>query len=120
MPERVQLKRTKGWRMPPNTVKVDRTTRWGNPWKIGEFGPMDRCAPDAEGATGLFRMMLGDSEMRRNAGYPLDISPLHGRNLACWCPLPAAGKPDYCHAAVLLEFANAASPFQVTGDNNAG
>jgi hypothetical protein len=29
-PQRIQLKRTKGWRMPANTVKVDRTTRWGN------------------------------------------------------------------------------------------
>lgn len=33
-PHRVQLKRTKGWRMPPNTVKVDRTTRWGNPFNF--------------------------------------------------------------------------------------
>ena len=45
MPERIQLRRTKGWRMPPNTVKVDRTTRWGNPFTIsdakdaGYFGP---------------------------------------------------------------------------------
>ena len=27
MPERIQLRRAKGWRMPPNTVKVDRTGR---------------------------------------------------------------------------------------------
>ena len=32
-PTRIQLRRTKGWRMPENTVKVDRTTRWGNPFK---------------------------------------------------------------------------------------
>lgn len=31
-PVRVRLSRAKGWRMPPNTVKVDRTTRWGNPF----------------------------------------------------------------------------------------
>jgi len=37
-PERIQLKRTKGWRMPANTVKVDRTTRWGNPWRPGDPG----------------------------------------------------------------------------------
>ena len=30
-PRRVQLRRSKGWTMPPDTVKVDRTTRWGNP-----------------------------------------------------------------------------------------
>jgi len=31
---------------------------------------------------------------------------LAGRDLACWCPLPAAGEPDLCHAAVLLDVAN--------------
>ena len=99
--ERVQLSRAKGWRMPPNTVKVDRTTRWGNPWPIGEWGPLDRKAPDAEGAVGLFEAMLHDPEMRKAAGYPDDLSALRGKNLACWC------KPgELCHADVLLEYAN--------------
>jgi hypothetical protein len=31
-PARIQLSRAKGWRMPENTVKVDRSTRWGNPF----------------------------------------------------------------------------------------
>jgi hypothetical protein len=31
-PTRVQLRRTKGWRIPKNTVKVDRTTPFGNPF----------------------------------------------------------------------------------------
>jgi hypothetical protein len=39
-PQRVQLSRTKGWRMPVNTVKVDRTTRWGNPF---DFRRSDYC-----------------------------------------------------------------------------
>ena len=30
---RVQRKRTKGWRMPENTVYVGRPTKWGNPWR---------------------------------------------------------------------------------------
>ena len=34
MPKRIQLSRKKGWRMPPNTVKVDRSTKWGNPFII--------------------------------------------------------------------------------------
>jgi hypothetical protein len=37
-PYRIQLKRTKGWRMPANTVKVDRSTRWGNPFKVDYKG----------------------------------------------------------------------------------
>jgi hypothetical protein len=34
-PKRIQLRRTKGWRMPEGAVKVDRTTRWGNPFRLG-------------------------------------------------------------------------------------
>ena len=34
-PKRIQLRRTKGWRMPENTVKVARPTKWGNPFKVG-------------------------------------------------------------------------------------
>ena len=37
-PQRVQLKRSAGWKMPANTLKVDRTTRWGNPFTIAECG----------------------------------------------------------------------------------
>jgi hypothetical protein len=37
---RIQLSRRKGWRMPPDTVKVDRSTRWGNPWKVGTPGSL--------------------------------------------------------------------------------
>src|SRR5690242_6951114 len=33
-PVRIQLKRTKGWRMPPNTVKVTRPGKWGNPFNF--------------------------------------------------------------------------------------
>lgn len=38
LPQRVQLSRTHGWRMPPGAVKIDRSTIWGNPWKAGAPG----------------------------------------------------------------------------------
>jgi hypothetical protein len=98
-PQRVQLSRRKGWRMPENTLKVDRSTRWGNPFVIGG-GPMGRHALDHEGAVGFFLDMLRDPEMRQAAGYPSDLSPLRGKNLACWCT------GSFCHADVLLELAN--------------
>lgn len=53
MPERVQLSRRKGWRMPPNTVKVARPTRWGNPVRVGELG----CASN-ESAIAAYRRWL--------------------------------------------------------------
>jgi hypothetical protein len=92
MPERIQLKRTKGWRMPENTVKVDRTTRWGNPFPVEWFDG------DAARAVEAFRAFV-------NPGSPLAVSiplNLRGKNLACWCALDAP-----CHADVLLELANA-------------
>jgi len=33
-PYRVQLRRTKGWRKPDNTVVVARPSQWGNPFRV--------------------------------------------------------------------------------------
>jgi hypothetical protein len=100
-PQRIQLSRAKGWRMPPNTIKVDRTTRWGNPFPIGAEGPLGRTALDAEGAVGFFCAMLDDGELLSAANYPAELSDLRGKNLACWCKVGA-----WCHADVLIERAN--------------
>lgn len=34
MPERIQRKRVKGWRMPEGAVYVGRGSRWGNPFRV--------------------------------------------------------------------------------------
>lgn len=34
--KRIQRRRTKGWRMPDNTVYVGRGSKWGNPYALGE------------------------------------------------------------------------------------
>lgn len=39
-PRRVQLRRTKGWKMPENTVRVARPGKWGNPF---DFRKSDCC-----------------------------------------------------------------------------
>lgn len=33
-PQRIQLSRKKGWRLPPGAVVVARPTKWGNPYRI--------------------------------------------------------------------------------------
>lgn len=104
MPKRIVRKRTKGWRMPPNTVSVCRPGKWGNPFPVGKPGPMGRTAIDNEGAVGFFEQMLRDDELRREAGYPSDDEireALRGKDLACWCKLDQP-----CHADVLLDIAN--------------
>ncbi|WP_108397598.1 DUF4326 domain-containing protein [Devosia submarina] len=100
-PLRVQLSRRKGWRMPENTVSVGRPGMWGNPFAVGAPGPLGRTAHDRGGAVGFFRQMMEDPELLAAAGYPADLSPLRGKNLACWCSLDGP-----CHADVLLELAN--------------
>ena len=97
MPERVQLSRKKGWRMPENTVKVDRTTKWGNPF---------RDYPTRQAQVARFRASLdGTASADSYCGRILaNIEELRGKNLACWCPLDQP-----CHADVLLELANARS-----------
>lgn len=123
-PIRIQLSRTKGWRMPSNTVKVDRSTGWGNPWIAGlpgcvklhngiivQIGP----ALSTAGTVDRFRRwMAGDLGFVIGAqvehplfglvlcpGAPPNPASLRGKNLGCWC------RPgDRCHADILLELAN--------------
>ena len=46
MPERIQLRRTKGWKKPENAVNVARPTKWGNPFRVGhEIGGLVNYGP---------------------------------------------------------------------------
>jgi hypothetical protein len=79
--------------MPPNTVKVDRSTKWGNPFRKGGS---DENVVDA------FRRYLENARTVDAHEFANAVrAELRGKNLACWCPLDAP-----CHADVLLEVAN--------------
>lgn len=92
-PVRIQLRRIKGWRMPINTVKVSRPTKWGNDFVVGDPGVPDRAT-----ACKLFRKALLAGKLKFSVA---DVHrELPGKNLACWC----ADEP--CHATTLLELAN--------------
>ena len=93
-PLRVQRRRVKGWRKPENTVCVDRTTVWGNPFKADwPEGGKDRAW-----AVSAFRGYYHDAQEYRAAV----VRSLRGKNLACFCSLDGP-----CHADVLLDWANA-------------
>lgn len=104
MPERIQLSRAKGWRMPPNTVKVDRTTRWGNPFAVGPGRTQEKCVDLFKKLLAGYVAIVGKPSYKELQAYlafaKANISDLHGKNLACWCK---PGTP--CHADVLLEVA---------------
>lgn len=115
-PIRIQLSRKKGWKMPPNTVKVDRTTKWGNPFPV-------TAKQDTKTVVRVFNAIMRGSQAKvydsckdeNGESNPLGglqlllwrnttlkaLPELRGKNLACWC------KPgDPCHADVLLKLAN--------------
>ena len=126
-PYRVQLSRARGWRMPEGAVKVDRSTRWGNPFEPGRrvvapgawgslASPYHGCrhpgtygngprgyeirkVRDRADAVALFASYVRHDP----SGWPPeDIRYyLGGAPLACWCPLDVP-----CHADILLAVAN--------------
>ena len=117
MPERIQLRRTRGWRKPDGAVVVARPSRWGNPWRLAPWSGgctvVDRWGNEYSVAAGdwrgvavrHFREDLMDGRLDFD---PVDVvEALAGRDLACWCPLEdAQGRRVPCHADVLLELAN--------------
>jgi hypothetical protein len=97
--------------MPANTVKVDRTNLFGNPFSIKDYGHDQAVALHRAWIAGD----LGDRHLsastlrmleRRQQEVLAALPGLRGRNLACWCRLPEPGQADNCHAATLLELVN--------------
>lgn len=113
IPKRIQRQRTKGWKMPPNTVSVTRPGPYGNPYTIKSAREAGYRGTDEELAQMCVNMFRRDwnetlSSSRLHPrhppmpfGKPVYLGPLIGKNLACWCK---PGQP--CHADVLLELAN--------------
>ena len=115
-PVRIQRKRTKGWRMPENTVYVGRGSKWGNPfkiykdkmnstalpwgWRVYDKGRPLRFFSELSAIHQSIRQYKRWLKIKIKSGE-LNLSELKGKNLACWCKLD-----EPCHADVLLEFAN--------------
>lgn len=113
VPKRIQRKRTKGWKMPENTIYVGRGTKWGNPMKvIGKkvfvqrfhsktWVPFDNIVHDnvKKFAITWYQKFMNSNSKKHPKKY--DLSELKGKNLACFCK---EGEP--CHADVLIELAN--------------
>lgn len=90
MPKVINLRDT-GGKVPDGAVRIDRKTKWGNPFVIGQHFDRARVIE-------LYRTM------RAGCWSPKQLeemrAELRGKDLACWCaPLP-------CHGDVLMEMAN--------------
>ncbi|MER6092537.1 DUF4326 domain-containing protein [Streptomyces bluensis] len=129
MPKRVQRTRKPGLPgIPPGGVYVGRARGaygyWGNPFKAADALEYEFAATmdDARAyVTQTFRDWLNGDFLigSEGAGTPWsrerrdwileNIGELAGKDLACWCRLPEPGKPDHCHATVLLQLAERAA-----------
>jgi hypothetical protein len=127
-PQRIQLRRTAGWRLPPGAVSVARPTIYGNPYRVGE--DVEVVADDGMSVTlpatpdlavALYRsrlecwldpleravelpsgaQVIHDEDVAGEEYIAALLAELRGRDLACWCSLD-----EVCHADVLLELAN--------------
>lgn len=130
-PQRVQLSRKKGWRMPPNTVSVARPGPFGNPWTVKDAGAAGYGGNPtvlAAWCVSLYRDWLTDRPGSLTAmlgGGPERLARLRerlpsirGKNLACWCPLVSShGDYSPCHADVLLSLANDIPMDEVVREN---
>lgn len=122
-PQRIQRRRSKGWKMPPGAISCTRPGPWGNPFTPNNIGVMLHAISmglDGEdehdlkvAAVDVYRLWVTGDKVSEIAfaflptpkirrPKPKEIQrELRGRDLACWC---AIGQP--CHATVLLEIAN--------------
>lgn len=110
-PQRVQRSRRKGYRTPEGVIYVGRPTMWGNPFAVAGRGHAKATILHKEwlagrvGALTLERMGYCPAEIdaldRLRERVLTRLHELHGRDLACWCPLSSS----WCHADTLLRLA---------------
>lgn len=105
-PKRIQRKRTKGWKMPPNTVYVGRGSKFGNMWLITKtHSALQACQLYSVTIHSIFDRYdtnEPEDELSSNQVELVDsIRKLKGKNLVCWCSIDQP-----CHADILLEIAN--------------
>lgn len=104
-PMRITLSRAKGWRMPANTLKVDRSTKLGNVFIVGRDGTAAECVDLhiklMAGFLSLSSKASIEAQEAHRAAVITAIDTARGKNVACWC---RQDKP--CHGDTLLKIFN--------------
>lgn len=75
------------WKSNSNAVYVGRPSRWGNPFKVKDYG--------LEVALKKYEEWL----VNKLKEDPHFLDPLIGKDLVCWCDLN-----EPCHADILLKY----------------
>jgi hypothetical protein len=110
MPQRLQRKRTKGWRKPDGAIVVSRPSKYGNPFHTHVDGFRVHpafCATihylwiEARLLPELAAIFVGCNPMPVPPTKDEIRRDLAGHDLLCWC-----GEGSACHADMLLHIAN--------------
>lgn len=72
----------------PYDVRIDRATKWGNPFRIGPDGTREEVIEK-------YREWI-----KTRPDLLASLHELKGKRLGCWC------KPQACHGDVLAELAD--------------
>lgn len=91
---RVQKTRVVNLRNEECDVQIDRSSKWGNPYRIGPDGNRDEVCDKYE------RYLLGRVDLLRS------LEELRGLRLGCWC------KPLRCHGDILVRFLEKGIPWR--------
>jgi hypothetical protein len=114
-PQRIQLSRRKGWRMPPDTINAARPGLLGNPFPVDIYGQQGAVDLNRRWLLGPMsaRELSGLSRCDRWSDPPVvslvilrtwvleKLKAARGKNMGCWC-----GLGEQCHVDTLLEIAN--------------
>lgn len=113
MPERIQMSRQKPWRADnPTAVKIDRSTPYGNPYRVAPcvdrwrgWRVVSNLSGDAVGPIWPTKPAALKDALRRFRHWAMKhwdlFEPLRGSDVACWCALD-----DDCHGDFILEMVN--------------
>lgn len=121
-PVRLRLSRARGFNLQEHSratngleaVNVSRPGPHGNPFIVGKHGNRSTCV---RFFVCLFDGLLPILDRETMAASRALIPKMRqmareiaGKNVGCWCALPAPGEPDMCHGFVWLAVANAPNP----------
>lgn len=89
----VNLRDFRGVPLPEDVMRIDRKTKWGNPFKIGDPHPQWGYAMTRAVVVHEYKNWL----INKVASEPSFLEPLRDKRLACWC------SPSLCHGEAILE-----------------
>lgn len=97
MPKRVQLRRTRGWRLPVGAVVVARPTKWGNPFRYRQWTGLARVPAIFDDGEWEYEDRISADGMRHDFWHP------DGRISVCHVRYMTRDEVVECYRRVLTD-----------------